>query len=584
MRDLVRAAAVAVIPVIALPLTVGAQVAPPPPITPQQLEQLTPPDLPRLAPSLRPVAPDVQRGPGEGQLVSVGAVRVAGNQSLPDSALLPLLQPLVGRDVPLSEIEDARIRLISAYGRAGFPFVTAVAGISREGVNVVTITIVEGRIGAVRLDGDIGPAGTQVLRFLNTLVGEAVSGSRLERALLLAGDIPGVTVRSIVRPLEGGVPGELELVAQVSRQAFSGYLSADNRGYRLTGPVQALLNVGANSFTEFGERVEAVIFQAQDWEQTFGQVGAEAFVGSSGLRLRAYAGRGISSPGGFLSQIGYEGTSTVFGVGAVYPIIRSRPANLFGVASFDGLNTEIELGNPSSPQSLDRVRTLRFGFEANALDSFVPFTPAPATTTASVRLHRGTGWFGATASGQAVPPGRVDSDFEFTKWSAELTRTQPVFAPSDGTMLSLFGLVAGQRTNEVLPQSEKFLFGGQRLGRGFYSGQVTGDTAIGVSVELQLDVRPEPFRVPWIGGERQANPTAQFYLFRDFGKTFENLATDRNRTLESYGGGVRLFLADGVQLDLEGVRRMTRSVDATAGSGVRPLPETAGFFRLLTRF
>ena len=557
-----------------------------PPLTPERLQQLAPPEEPRLAPALRPAVPEATRGPNEQVRVRIVAVRFTGNEALPESRLLSLLQPMVGQEVPLAAIEDARIRLISAYGQAGYPFVTASAGLTpRDGGAELTLSVVEGHIASVKLDGDIGPAGTQVLRFLEPLAsGGPVTTSRLERALLLAGDIPGVSLRSVVRPLQGGDAGALELVAQLQRQAVSGYLSVDNRGYRLTGPVQGILTVGANSFTSLGERIEATLFQTQDWEQSFGQITGETFLGGSGLRARAYAGHGVANPGGVLAAIGYQGITTVAGLAAQYPIVRSRPLNLFAGAQFDYLDSEVQVGKPGSRQSLDQVRTLRFGFDGNALDTLIGFAPAPATNTASIRVHQGTAWLGATSASNNPGPARLGSDFGFTRWTGEASRTQPVWAPSDRLLLSVFGLVAGQHSDDVLPLSEKFLLGGNRLGRGFYAGQVTGDSGFGATIELQLDVRPPPFQMPGFTGElAEVNPTAQFYLFRDHGRTWENLQTDPDRTIESWGGGVRMFLAENLQLDVEAVRRMTRRVDASSGSGPS-LAETAGFFRLFTRF
>ncbi|NKC32837.1 ShlB/FhaC/HecB family hemolysin secretion/activation protein [Falsiroseomonas selenitidurans] len=570
------------LPVLAMPAL--AQVPAPPPLSPGQIERVAPTPPPALAPSLRPALPQPAEGPGAALRVRITGLRITGNEALPEAPLRALLAPLVGQEVPLAAIEDARIAAISAYGQAGYPFVTASAGLVPEaGGSVLVLSVIEGRIESVKLDGDIGPAGTQVLRFLAPLAGSGpVRTAALERALLLAGDVPGVIVRSVVRPLEGGSSGALELVARVSRRAVSGYLSVDNRGYRLTGPLQGLLAVGANSFTSMGERVEALLFQSQDYEQTLGQVSAEAFLGGSGLRMRLYAGYGVTRPGSFLAQLGYDGTALLAGVGASYPIIRTRPLNLYTALQFDMLDSEVEVGTPGRRQSLDQSRVLRFGFEGQSLDSLLAFAPEAAVTTANLRVHQGTDWLGASDS--AATPGRVGSDFGFTKWTAELSRSQPVAMLAEGLMFSVYGLVGGQRSDDVLPLSEKFLFGGNRLGRGFYAGQVTGDTAFGASGELRLDVRPAPFRIPGLGeGDATVQPSAQFYLFRDFGQTFENLTTDPDRTVESWGGGVRLFLAEGIQLDIEAVQRLTRQVDA-AGSSVKPLSETAGFFRLLTRF
>jgi hypothetical protein len=72
-------------------------------------------------------------------------------------------------------------------------------------------------------------------------------------------------------------------------------------------------------------------------------------------------------------------------------------------------------------------------------------------------------------------------------------------------------------------------------------------------------------------------------MFYDQGRTRENLPSDPNRRLESWGGGIRSNINDTVFLEIEAVRRVTRSVDA-AGSAVQPLAATAGYMRLMVRF
>jgi filamentous hemagglutinin family protein len=191
--------------------------------------------------------------------------------------------------------------------------------------------------------------------------------------------------------------------------------------------------------------------------------------------------------------------------------------NLSATAAFDYLNSEVEAG--SGRQSLDEVRALRFGLDGSVRDTLMPFAPAPAITVASLRIHRGVSWLGGSSGNEVPGPGRVESDFGFQKWSGEISRTQPVFTPGDGMLFSIAGLVAGQRSDDVLPLAEKYLFGGSRLGRGFYAGQVTGDSALGASVELQFDLRPAPFQIPGLDSELvEVQPGAQFYLFRDFGR------------------------------------------------------------------
>ena len=561
----------------------GLPAVPPPQ---QFLRELSPDPRPRLSPGLRgaPVVPQ-QAAPGLGG-VNIVEANVVGNEALPAGMLARHVSGLAGRAATADEIEAARVAILTEYRNAGFPFLSVIASAQPvAGGSRLLFTVQEGRIARVRLDGNIGPAGVQVLRFLNGAVTEgAATAARLERALLLAGDVPGVTVRGVLRPLEGGAPGELELVAEVTRRAFSGFVTGDNRGFQRAGPVQFLLVGQANSFTSFGERTEASFYTSAQAEAVFGQASTEFFLGGSGLRVRLYAGAGYTQPSGTLATIGYNAFTVIAGGAVTYPIIRARSANLFATAQFDMYDNTVETGTTQVLRtSKDYVRVLRGGFDGQYLDSFLPFGGL-AVNSGFVRLHQGISTFGATQNGRTPPPSRQGSDFGFTKITGEYQRTQPLFTYRN-MLFSLQGTIAGQYSNDILPVSEKFFLGGTRLGRGFYAGQVSGDSAYGFTAEAQLDLLNLPSFMLTPSGSRavELRPAVQLYMFYDTGRTYENLPSDPNRRIESWGGGIRTNVNNTVYLDIEGVSRVTRQVDA-AGSTVSPLAATAGYFRLMTRF
>lgn len=550
------------------------------------LRELSPDPRPRLSPSLRgaPITP----APAAPSLtgVTVMDAAIVGNEALPTAMLARHLAGLAGQAATPEQIEAARVAILTEYRNAGFPLLSVVTSAQRvAGGNRLIFTVQEGRVARVRLDGDIGPAGVQVLRFLNRAVSQdAATAARIERALLLAGDVPGVTVRGVLRPLEGGAPGELELVAEVSPRPFSGFITGDNRGFQRAGPVQFLVVGQANSFTSYGERTEASFYTSAQAEAIFGQASTEFFLGGSGLRVRLYAGAGRTQPSGVLSTIGYDAFTQIAGAAATYPIIRARSANLFASAQFDIYDSTIETGTTQVVRtSKDYVRVLRGGFEGQYLDSFLPLGGL-AVNSGNIRVHQGISTLGASQNGRTPPPSRQGSDFGFTKLTGEYQRTQPIL--TYGNMLfSLQGTIAGQWSNDILPASEKFFLGGTRLGRGFYAGQVSGDSAYGFSAEVQLDFLNLPsFTVaPGSGRAAEARPAAQLYMFYDTGRTYENLPSDPNRRIESWGGGIRTNVNNTVFLDIEGVSRVTRSVDA-AGSAARPLAANAAYVRLMTRF
>jgi len=546
------------------------------------LDFITPEPPVRLSPGVTPPPIERQTGPGEGTVVRVASVAVRGNEAVTTADLRDALDGLAGAAVTLGRIEEARLAILRAYREAGFVFAAVDAGLTPrpDGTADIVFSVVEGFVAEVKLEGDIGPAGTQVLRFLDRLVGvRPVSTADIERALLLASDVPGVTVRGTLRPLQTE-PGALQLIAQVERRAVSGFATIDNRGFRNVGPVQWLGVIGLNSVTEFGERTEFSYFGAQNSSQWFVQGSFEAFVGGSGLRLRAYGGGGVTRPTGTLGAIGYFGVTNVAGIVATYPLIRSRPLNVLLTGSFDIFDAEIQTGTigPRQRASFDQVRTFRAGADLQYLEArLLRFLPA-ATNIGNVRVHKGVDAFGASRDGDPTTGRNGNETFSFTKVTGEAQRTQPLFSPAENTLLSLQGLFVGQWSNDILPIAEKCFLGGSRVGRGYYAGQVTGDQCWAYGVELQFDVNYEVPITPAWGSNRF---TSQFYFFRDFGRTVENAPNDPDRRLSSWGGGVRTVVSDAVQIDLEGVHRNTRQPD---GALADRLKETAFFFRVLARF
>ena len=107
---------------------------------------------------------------------------------------------------------------------------------------------------------------------------------------------------------------------------------------------------------------------------------------------------------------------------------------------------------------------------------------------------------------------------------------------------------------------------------------MTGDSAISATFELQLNtgVSGELFGTPYDVG-------LQLYGFYDTGQTFENRALDANRRLNSFGLGVRAALTTYLELDLEGVSRITRTPEGNSAA-IKPLGEKALYWRLLGRF
>jgi hemolysin activation/secretion protein len=534
----------------------------------------TPPEVGRPLPPLRPAAPS---GAVPAGTVAVKEVAVDGVTAYPPAKVQALVAGLVGPDVTLAAIEAARLALLNLY-RSDLYVLTSVNA-RLDSAGRLRFTVIEGRIAEVKLDGDIGPAGTQVLRLLHHLTEEVpIDSATLERWLLLAQDVPGVALHAVLRP-SADAPGALTLVAQVTRSAVSGLVTLDNRGYSLTGPDEFLAVLDLNSFTEFGEKTEVSLYKTSGGTETFAQLTEEVYVGGSGLRVRAYGGDGWSTPSGDLRAVGYHGYTEAYGLAALYPLIRSRAQTLNLGAYFDiEANTvKTDAGDGELlTASNDSLRILRFGADYALQDLWLGGDRS-AINTASFRVSQGVPALGGTSDANPLP-GRVGENVGFTKITAAASRTQTLFTPWQDASVALRGFVTGQYSGDVLPPAEEFYLGGADFTRGYYSGEVTGDSALAATAELQLNtaLTLNVFSYPAIIG-------AQFYAFYDWGETWESQRTDANHTLRSVGGGVRLNLTRYAELDIEGVARVTRYPQGNQG-GIVALDADGVYWRLLARF
>lgn len=536
------------------------------------IQRVTPPQPQSVSPNgmnLGPIAPgEVPNIP-----VTVRRVELTG-ATLFNAELQPYLEGLTGPATPLTQLDKSREAILQYYRSRGYALTSVALAIDRSS-GVARYTVTEGHIAAVRLDGDIGPAGSMVLRFLRHLTEyPVIDNLTLERWLLLAQDVPGVTMSTVLEPSKDD-PGALTLVAQVSLKHVSGLGSLDNRAFDLTGPIEFLGIVDLNSLSAWGDKTEFAYFHAFPNSQNFGQISSESFIGASGLKLKVYGGAGVNLPTGSLAALKYRGWTDIFGAQLSYPVIRSRQQNLNVYTSFDALESTVYAGDPSAQSSADEVRALRFGSDYIVSDLLLG-NAMPGTTQFAARLSRGLDFLGGF-HGEALPPAvpRQGEKHNFTAIRFETSRTQTLFQPWDGASVALMGLVTGQWTPDILPPSEQFYLGGSRFTRGFYAGQVPGDKALALTIEPQLNTLID---LSWIGSRTEV--ASQFYLFYDWGETWQDLSSDLHARLASAGGGARLQVTRNVEVDLEALGRFT----------IRPPPATADmngiglYWRVVGRF
>ena len=563
--------------VFGLSSAVLAQAPPPVLQAPPQLTPPTRPPEPGTIPA--PSGPAAPTAPPGAQSVTLTPVdiQVEGNTIYTHGELDPLVRPLIGRQVPASEIFKLAEAIQRKYRDDGYFLATVTVPQQRVADGRLRLMVTEGYISNVLIEGDVGPVSEKAKEYLDNLVGKKpINISDLERYLLLTEDLPGVKVKAVMRP--GREPGSSELIAQLQREWWDLFNQTDNRGSNFTGPVQSLFAGGINSFTSMGDRLELSYFTTLDTENNFLQGAYSGYIGSEGFRFRLYGGYGRIRPGDPISQTGYFGQVTIAGLQLYHPIIRSRRVNVALNGSFDYYRSIVDVTGNIRLSAVD-LRSVRGWIDASYRDPF------NGVTYGNIRFSKGVNVLGASKAGDQLLP-RQGADPNYFKVNAEVSRLQGLYSDDDFA-LNLFVTGAAQISDNILPPSEKFFLGGERLGRGYYAGQVTGDRAIAASIELQLS-----FAVPYSDVQPSSAPSSvagrvrglplQLYAFYDYGKAW-NLATFETPTIvaRSYGFGVRANVGDTLTVEAEAVRRIDLAVDGAAAPRLNPW---GAYFRATTRF
>lgn len=439
-----------------------------------QLQQIPPAAAPpRAAPDIRI---DRSEAPvdaeAEGRRIRVDAIRITGATLFAEADLVAATGFIPGSELTLAELRNTAARITRFYNSRGYVLAQAYLPAQDVVGGAVTIAVVEGRYGAIDLRNQSGVSDGVVRGLLNGLnPGEPVAIAPLERRLLLLSDVPGVVVHSTLSP--GAEVGTSDLTVDLSpaRRVY-GSLEADNAGNRYTGAYRFGGSVNFANLTGLGDLVtvrvlastEGLAYGRAAWQAPIGA----ATAGVAYTRMQYELGREFS-------VLNAGGTADILSVFASYPLIRSRTANLYALASFDAKFLSDEIGLVSQVSDKE-IRALTVGLRGDSRDGF-----------------GGGGW---NAGSLSWTSGELDIQDPFERAADAMTaRTQGGFNKLQYTVsrlqtvsgpLSIYGSLRGQVATNNLDASEKMELGGAHAVRAYPEGEAYGDQGYVATVEARL--------------------------------------------------------------------------------------------------
>ena len=522
-----------------------AQVPLPSPADPSRIEERTSPQRP--APG-RPEAPPIPRpAPAavpealKGVKLTLREIRFEGASAIPAERLNAEAAPYLGREVTGAEIFELANKLTVLYRSEGYLLSQVIVPPQSLTGGRLTLRAIEGYIANVYVEGH------ENVRATLAALGERIKASRplhsgvLERYLLIANDLAGVQLRSVLTPSQATGAADLTLIATLKRA--EGYLSLDNYGSKYLGPGQFNASVAANRLIG-NDQLRLSGTTTGNNELNYGQIAYSNVLSAEGLRLLLSASQASTRPGFVLEPFEVRGRAETYIVSAGFPLWRTRNGSVLGRAVFDARNTDSDVLGVRVIE--DRVQALRLGLTWLALDRF------DGSSALDIELSQG---IGGTKQDDPLKS-RAGADATSHKVVLDYERFQP-FGSSFGVTLG----VAAQWTDEPLLSTEQYALGGRRYGRAYEPAELVGDRAVAFRIE--------PTYLRRSGGWLRLT---QLYAFYDVGQVHDEIeaaGVKQERSLASAGFGTRLSLAGNVAATLEAAWPLTRPVASyvTEGKG-----------------
>ena len=386
-----------------------------------------------------------------GPPIHVNGFSFAGNHLIATGRLEALVAGFTHRDLAPEELKQATDAVAHDYHRLGWlarvfvPPQTVSAG-------VVRIEIVEGRFGSVLFSDDTDVAGLRVkadrikARAQEGLApGQPVSEPALDRGVLLAGDLPGVSVSGSE---QAGAAGETDIVLQAQNEPLiSGEIAFDNYGQAGVGSERAVGHADLNSLLGYGEQFDLIGIVTPDLQ--YGRGALALPLTADGLRLvidGADLHYTIKVPE--YEDLRPAGRSDVTGGVLEYPLLRAADHNLTV-----GLDLHRKFfDNSMLDRTINeyRIYNATVYVTGNVADDFI----AGAVSTAD--LSFGHGWESMSGSpGEYWDRVNADTQGQFNVLRWRIDRTQQL--PRD---FSVYVALSGQLRYQNLDPAEMFYPGG----------------------------------------------------------------------------------------------------------------------------
>jgi hemolysin activation/secretion protein len=505
-----------------------------------------PPGGGQALPAVPPATPPVT-APGPTFLLK--AITLKGNDTIPTEVLLAPVQDKLGKQIGFADLEAIAARITQVYRDRGYLLAQVVIPPQDVSSGNVELSVLEGRVGHVRLDIAAGtPIREDLLRarVAQIPLGTPLQQHELERTMLLLSDLPGIQVSSAIEA--GEEPGTVDLtisVAPAKRWTFA--LDVDNYGADSSGTWRLGALARLNSPFMIGDNLDLRILGSERGDTLYGRIGYEAPVNAQGTRVGVAVSRLNYALGKEFASLDAQGEATVFDLTLTHPLLRTRNQSLLGRVNLEyrDLIDNVGVVDRHNPRSIVEGSV---GLSYESRDALF----GGGFNSADVELLIGSLHF-RNAAAEQLDASSFGRDTQGTEMRATFFANR-LNALTD--RLSVFAGVSGQWAATTLDSSSRFLLGGPHAVRAYSPSEALVDEGFVTTLE----------------GRFAINSRATVFGFFDFGTGWYNASQRPNQgpnVITRSGVGLGAFWAAPGGFSLQGtVAWRTTGSDTTGNDKV----------------
>lgn len=412
----------------------------------------------------------------EPRYIDIGEYRIEGVHTLPSLEVEKTVYPYLGPSRTADDVEKARAALEKAYRDKGYQTVSVVIPAQKVEGGVVTLQVLEGKVGRLRVRGsqytdlEVVKAGVPSLA-----EGKTPDFNAVQKEIVALNKSADAQITPTIRP--GVEPGTVDVDLEVKdKPALHGSLELNNRYNPDTKPLRLNGEIHYDNLWQLGHSIGFSFQTAPERPED-----SKVFSGY-------YIAKPVGCEGLGLMLTGTKQDSDVNTLGAF---------NVSGRGEDIGLRALIDL-----PSSENLFHSLSVGIDYKHFDTALSGGGSPAFSSpityypfsANYDLTRLYKDGSVTQAGLGLTwhlrgMGSDEAEFEakrsgssggFAYFRGDLSHLQKL--PED---FELFGKVQVQASADPLVSNEQFGIGGLTTVRGYLESEAVGDNALGLTGELR---------------------------------------------------------------------------------------------------